>query len=240
MKEIFSMWSNTRMIVLTAICAALYAGLMLPFKIAPIIPGFSEIRPGIAIPLTCSFLFGPAAAWGAGIGNVIGDIWGGMIGPGSFFGFFGNFMLAYIPYKFWRLLTGKTDIELKGVKSIAVFVLICVTASAACAVFVGWGLDIIQLVPLKILANVITINNTIFTIILGLPLTLALYGRVKTWGIFYADVMKESNDNPLISWTGAILMILGSIGGVVAVNLGIGNPRFTVFAILLFTALFFL
>ena len=240
MKDILSMWSNTRMIVLTAICAALYAGLMLPFKIAPIIPGFSEIRPGTAIPLTCSLLFGPAAAWGAGIGNVIGDIWGGMIGPGSFFGFIGNFLMAYVPYKFWRILNGKTEIELNTVKSISIFILISITASFTCAVFVGWGLDIIKFVPLKILANVIAINNSVFTIFLGLPLTLALYKRVKQWGVFYSDIMKDTQTVSSLSWFGAILMISGSMGGLIALNLGLTNPKFSIFVVLIIIASFLL
>ena len=254
MKDIVSMWSNTRMIVLTAICAALYAGLMLPFKIAPIIPGFSEIRPGTAIPLTCSLLFGPAAAWGAGIGNVIGDIWGGMIGPGSFFGFIGNFLMAYIPYKLWLILNGKTGMELldtngktddmevdtKPFKSISILILICITASFACAVFVGWGLDIIKFVPLRILTNVIAINNSIFTIFLGLPLTFALYNRVKQWGLFYADIMKGPQGVTSISRLGALLMICSTIGGVIAVNLGFTNPGFSVFVLLMIIASFLL
>jgi len=230
MKEIFSMWSNTRMIVLTAICAALYAGLMLPFKIAPIVPGFSEIRPGIAVPLTCSFLFGPAAAWGAGIGNVIGDIWGGMIGPGSFFGFFGNFLMAFIPYKLWRTLSGSTDMEVKTPGTFAIFVLICITASCGCAVVIGWGLDLLKFVPLRLLTNVVAVNNSVFTVLLGLPLTLALYKRVRQWGLFYADVMKGGQDSvsPL-SRAGAVMMILCTVGGVVMVNLGVRNPGFSVF-----------
>lgn len=256
MKDIFSMWSNTRMIVLTAICAALYAGLMLPFKIAPIVPGFSELRPGAAIPLTCSLLFGPAAAWGAGIGNIIGDIWGGMIGPGSFFGFIGNFLMAYIPYKFWHILNGKADMELSSnndnnhnkLKSISFFILICITASFACAVFVGWGLDIINLVPLRILANVIAINNSIFTILLGLPLTIALYKRVKQWGLFYADIMtgpqadsmKGTKHVTSISRFGALLMVFSTIGGMIALNLGFKNPGFSVFVLLMLIASFLL
>jgi energy-coupling factor transport system substrate-specific component len=213
---------------------------MLPFKIAPIIPGFSEIRPGTAIPLTCSLLFGPAAAWGAGIGNVIGDIWGGMIGPGSFFGFIGNFLMAYVPYKFWRILNGKTDIELNTVKSISIFILICITASFTCAVFVGWGLDIIKFVPLKILANVIAINNSVFTIFLGLPLTLALYKRVKQWGVFYSDIMKDTQAVSSLSWFGVILMISGSMGGLIALNLGLTNPKFSIFIVLIIIASFLL
>ncbi len=240
MKEIFSMWSNTKMVVLTGICAALYTGLMLPFKIMPIIPGFTEIRPGIAIPLTCSILFGPAGAWGAAIGNVIGDIWGATISPGSFFGFFGNFFLAYIPYKFWLILTGKTDFEITTKMSVLFFILTCISASSACAVFIGWGLDILNFVPLNILTNIIAINNSIFTILGGLPLTIALFKRVKHWGIFYSDIMKVEQSVSEISKIGLSLMLLGSIGGVIAVNLGLQNPYFSVFIILIIIALFLL
>ena len=99
MKDIFTMWRSTRMIVLTAICAAVYVAVLIPFKILTIVPGFTEVRPGAIVPVVCSILFGPAAAWGAGFGNVIGDFIGGMFGFGSIFGFLGNFLLGYIPYK---------------------------------------------------------------------------------------------------------------------------------------------
>ena len=69
--ELFTMWSNTRMIVLTAVVAALYVCLLLPFKGLVIIPGYTEIRPAALVPLFCSLLFGPAAAWGAAIGNLV-------------------------------------------------------------------------------------------------------------------------------------------------------------------------
>ena len=42
MAELFRMWSNTRMVVLTAICAALYAAILIPFKVVPLIPGITE------------------------------------------------------------------------------------------------------------------------------------------------------------------------------------------------------
>jgi len=59
------MWSNTRMVVLTAISAALYAAILIPFKVVALIPGITEFRPANAVPVVCSFLFGPAAAWGS-------------------------------------------------------------------------------------------------------------------------------------------------------------------------------
>ena len=83
------MWANTRMVVLAAMSASLYAAILIPFKVIPLIPGITELRPANAVPVVCSFLFGPAAAWGAAIGNMIGDTFGGL-GPGDVFGFLGD------------------------------------------------------------------------------------------------------------------------------------------------------
>ena len=99
-----AMWRNTRLVVLTAMSASLYAALLIPFKVLPLIPGVTELRPANAVPVVCSFLFGPAAAWGAAIGNLIGDFFGG-IGPGDLFGFAGNFLYGLMPYKAWRALS---------------------------------------------------------------------------------------------------------------------------------------
>lgn len=102
MKELFTMWKNVRMIVLVAVTAAVYAAVLIPFKIAlPLIPGFTEIRPANVFPIIFSLMFGPAAAWGAAIGNTIGDFFG-TLGPGTFFGFLGNFLYGYIPYRLWK------------------------------------------------------------------------------------------------------------------------------------------
>lgn len=102
MKELITMWKNTRMIVLVAVIAALYAAVLIPFKVAiPLVPGFTEIRPANVIPIICSLMFGPAAAWGAAIGNTIADAFG-TFGLGTIFGFFGNFLYGYIPYKMWQ------------------------------------------------------------------------------------------------------------------------------------------
>lgn len=104
MKELFTMWKNTRMIVLTAVTAALYAAILIPFKVAvPLVPGFTEVRPANVIPIICSLMFGPAAAWGAAIGNTIADAFG-TFGIGTLFGFIGNFFYGYIPYKMWQTI----------------------------------------------------------------------------------------------------------------------------------------
>ena len=65
MREAVAMWRNTRLVVLTAVSASLYAAILIPFKVLPLIPGVTELRPANAVPVVCSFLFGPAGAWGA-------------------------------------------------------------------------------------------------------------------------------------------------------------------------------
>ncbi|MBM3476735.1 MAG: QueT transporter family protein, partial [Armatimonadetes bacterium] len=85
MRDVLAVWRNTRAIVLVALSAGVYAAVLIPFKAIPLIPGITEIRPANAIPPVLSLLFGPAAAWGCAIGNLIGDFFGS-IGPGSAFG----------------------------------------------------------------------------------------------------------------------------------------------------------
>ncbi len=73
MKEVFRMWKNTKMVVLVALSAGLYAAILIPFKGFVLIPGITEFRPASALPVVLGLLFGPAGAWGSAIGNLIGD-----------------------------------------------------------------------------------------------------------------------------------------------------------------------
>ena len=192
--EITSVWRDTRLIVLTAQIAAIYAAVLIPFKIGiPIIPGFVELRPANAIPLVASLLFGPAAAWGAGIGNIIGDCFG-TLGPASIFGFLGNFFLGYIPYVLWGHLgpiSSKQAPHMKSWPQVMEFVLICTAASGVCAAMIAWGVDVLGLLPFWILAPAIFLNNVFMGVFLGPPLLLFLYPRVRRWGLYYPDLKEE-------------------------------------------------
>src|SRR6184192_2494073 len=128
MRELRDMWLDTRMVVFTAISAALYAAILIPFKVLPIIPGVTELRPANAVPVICSFLFGPAAAWGAAIGNLIGDFFAGL-GPGDFFGFVGNFLYALAPYRLWRAAAAGDPVP-RTAGTWALFVVVVATGAA--------------------------------------------------------------------------------------------------------------
>ena len=42
MKEIFTMWRHTQLVVLTALSAAIYAAVLIPFKVSPSCPALSS------------------------------------------------------------------------------------------------------------------------------------------------------------------------------------------------------
>ncbi len=189
--DLFGVWRETRLIVLVAQTAAIYAAVLIPFKVGiPLIPGFAELRPANALPIVASLLFGPAAAWGAGFGNLIGDCFG-TLSPASAFGFVGNFFYGYVPYLLWGSLgplsSGHAP-EPRSWRQIVEFVLICAIASLACAVVIGWGVDWLGLVPFKILTTAIFFNNLVMALLLAPPLLLFLGPRVRRWGLRYQDI----------------------------------------------------
>ena len=186
MRELRDMWQDTRMIVFTAISAALYASILIPFKVMPIIPGVTEFRPANAVPVICSLLFGPAGAWGSAIGNLIGDLFGG-IGPGDMFGFAGNFLYGLVPYRAWEAL-GDGDPTPRSIADWARLLYVVLIAAAACALVIGWGLNLLGFVPFPLLGNVVLTNNFVTAGVLA-PLVLrVLYPRVRSGGLLYRDL----------------------------------------------------
>ena len=230
MKEVISMWKNTRMIILVALSAAIYAAFLIVFKGGiPIVPGITEVRPANVFPPVFGLLFGPAGAWGSAIGNLIGDLFGGTLGIGSIFGFVGNFFLGFIPYKMWGAtfgLVSKDDMAqtTNNFKKILAFELVALVASAACGIIIAWYLDIVAIVPFAFLSITITVNNFAAAFILGPILLVLLYPRVKRWGLIWTDIMQEEDVAKGFAKTvGSILMIVGSLGGlIVGVLVAIG------------------
>lgn len=226
MREIFTMWRHTQMVVLVALSAAIYAAVLIPFKGFTIIPGFTEVRPANVFPFVFGLLFGPAGAWGAAIGNLIGDFFG-TLGPGSIAGFVGNFFLGFLPYKMWGSFFRRGENMEQNVnsgKKLAVYIAITILASVICAVWIAWFNDLIGFVPFAALASIITVNNAIAGIVLGPVLLLVLYPRVKRWGLLWTEIMSP-DEVPASRFQrlGNLLMWVGGIGAlVVGLALGLG------------------
>jgi energy-coupling factor transport system substrate-specific component len=210
------MWRNTRMVVLTAICAALYAAILIPFKVAPIIPGVTELRPANALPIVCSFLFGPAGAWGAAFGNLIGDFFGGL-GPGDLFGFAGNLLFGLAPYSVWDAVTEAPPVPTRRVGWWVLFVCVVVLSSMLCATVVGWGLGVLGFHPFTVVGSSVLLNNVVAGVGLS-PLLLGfLHERIGRAQLLYSDLLgvRVRRSVPRRA-LGLTLLVGGTVGGFAA------------------------
>lgn len=219
MKAAFAMWKNTRMIILVAVCAAIYCAALIAFKTAiPLIPGITEVRVANIFPMVFGLLFGPAGAWGTAIGNLIGDTFGGTLGPTSLAGFLGNFLLGYLPYAMWVTFapfSEKTrEWRRESWRSWTSYILIAFVSSAACGVVISTFADALGIVPYAVLARIITVNDTLASCI-GLILLISVFSVTKDQlGLFWADVMEEREiGTPIAGTIGAWIVTVAAVGG---------------------------
>jgi len=218
MREVWRMWNYSTMVVLTVLTAGIFAAILIPFKGIPLIPGLTELRPANVIPVVFGLLFGPAGAWGAAFGNLIGDFFG-TLGVGSFFGFWGNFLAAYLTYKLWGGLP-LADLP----RHLPRFVGAVVLGAWACALVIGFGLEVFKLLPFSVIAVAVFINNAVIALILGPVLLRLLTPRVSRWDLSWTEQMDPEDRLPGPSRRlGLILVWLGAGGGyLTGLALGVG------------------
>jgi energy-coupling factor transport system substrate-specific component len=202
------MWNYATMVVLTVLTAGTFAAILIPFKGIPLIPGITELRPANVIPVVFGLLFGPAGAWGAAFGNLIGDFFG-TLGIGSFFGFWGNFLAAYLTYKVWN---GRPLKDLA--RHLPRFIAAVVLGAWACALMVGFGVEIFKLLPFSVIALAVFINNAVIALVLGPLLLKLLEPRVSRWDLSWLEQMDPEDRRPgPARRLGLALVWLGAGGG---------------------------
>ncbi len=226
MKAAFTMWKNSRMIILVSVCAAIYGAALIAFKTAvPFIPGITELRVANIFPMVFGFLFGPAGAWGTAFGNLIGDLFGGTLGPGSIAGFVGNFLLGYLPYAMWTHLIPFARLSREWQRGSWLcrinYFLIAFISGTACAVVISTFVDFLGIVPYTILTKIITLNNTLGNWV-GLILLVSVFKVTRDqFGLFWVEVMDEEDigkpiAGPLGVWLVTIAAVVGLLGGAIS------------------------
>jgi energy-coupling factor transport system substrate-specific component len=107
-------------------------------------------------------------------------------------------------------------------KKFGVFILLVLLTSAVCAVIISWWVDLLGLAPFAVFFALIFFNNAIMAGVLGPILLLALYPRVKRWGLLWTEIVEpEDASASRLQRTGTILVWVGAIGSV-AVGLILG------------------
>ena len=166
--------------------AVMFAILSASINVMTFAGGYSQLRPVNAIPAPVGMIFGPVGALGCAIGNLLGDtvrietLQGTVV-----LGFIANFLVSYIPYKIWRAIDGDV-VDVHSWKKIGLFVWSVVLSCLSCALFLGFGLEVIfgQQYPGLIAIIFFNFNNLVFTMALGFPVLIVLTSRdfgLGTW-----------------------------------------------------------
>jgi energy-coupling factor transport system substrate-specific component len=101
-------------------------------------------------------------------------------------------------------------------KKLAVYIAVAFLASTVCALIIAWFIALLRLVPFTIGLVSIISNNAIMAIVLGPVLLLALYPRVKRWGLLWTEIMEpEEVSASRLQGVGNVLVWVGGIGGAV-------------------------
>jgi energy-coupling factor transport system substrate-specific component len=140
MHELVKVLTDRKGLTWIIVTALFYILVLVPFnqynwEIAGI-----ALRPAAVLPVVCGILWGPAAAWGLGIGNVTGDLFGSWSYM-SIFGFLINFFYPYLSYRLWHRLMKNHEIRLDlfglGCFWVVTFVatFTCMVLLAACGTF---------------------------------------------------------------------------------------------------------
>jgi energy-coupling factor transport system substrate-specific component len=173
MREIFLPFKSKRGWLQIGLCALIFIGMAVPFKVMVLIEGLTEVRPVNAVPVVAGLLLGPAGAWGCAVGNLAADLFG-TFSKASVFGFIGNFIAAYLPYKLWRLFGKKETPNVKSYKNLGRFILVSAAGAVTTAAVITCGLKLALGAWMPSIFWIVLLNNFGFSIVLGLPVFIVL------------------------------------------------------------------
>jgi len=130
MHELVEVWTRKQGLTWIAVTAILYALVLIPFNQIHWDVAGIPIRPAAALPVVFGILWGPAAAWGLGIGNIAGDFSGSWSLMSSL-GFLINVLYPYLSYLLWHRLMKGHEFRMNHY-SLAVFLLVTFVTTFTC------------------------------------------------------------------------------------------------------------
>jgi energy-coupling factor transport system substrate-specific component len=129
MHELAEVFTDRKGLTWIAMNAFLYLLVLIPFNQYHAELFGIPIRPAAVLPVVLGILFGPAAAWGLGFGNIAGDLFGSW-SPMSIFGFLINVLYPYLAYRLWHGLMRSHEMQ-PGRYALGCFLVVALVATLA-------------------------------------------------------------------------------------------------------------
>jgi energy-coupling factor transport system substrate-specific component len=185
MHELVTTWMERKGLVLIAAIAILYLLILIPFNQLQWVVAGIAIRPAAALPIVLGILFGPAAAWGLGIGNIAGDLFGSW-SLMSIPGFAINVLYPYLSYLLWHRMMKSHEIhtDLFGLGS---FITVTFVSTLVCMMLLALAGTVLFARPF--FAKFISYfgNNIIFAMTLGTVIYLLVLEKAVRGGFVYGS-----------------------------------------------------
>lgn len=215
MKELFTVFRSKKAWGQMLLSAVVFFAIALPFRsLFTLLPGVTEIRPANMVPLVFGIQFGPAAAWGISVGNLISDILSGSTPFVCASGFITNFFYTYIPYKLWYTLRiGKEPIhpvKLGAVREIVKYILVVFIDSLVTTVSLSLIFEAAGFQSFFSSFPLLFFNNFDFAVILGIPVLL-FWDKLRLASVV-PEYRPESKLHPYARWLDLPLALIIAIG----------------------------
>ncbi len=153
---------------------AVYLVVALPFKAMNIIPGFTDIRPVMALGPLYGVFFGPLGCLACACGNLVADAADDALRWTSIAGFASNYLGPLLVWHFWTHVS-RTPFSLRSPRNLLRHTLLLVAMSALeTAIVVPAVAFVYPEVDAELLAWTVFGNTAGFPIVLGIPLAILL------------------------------------------------------------------
>ncbi len=165
---------NRRDLLRLAALVAVYLVVALPFKAMNLIPGFTDIRPVMALGPVYAVFFGPLGCLASGVGNLLADAADDAIRWTSIAGFASNVLGPLLVWWFWTRFS-RTPFSLRTARDLLRHSLLLVAMSALETAIVAPAVALVYPeVDAAFLARAVFGNTAGFPIVLGIPLSILM------------------------------------------------------------------
>ena len=150
--------------------------------------GYTNLRPEHCLSVPAGLMLGPVGALACAFGNLIGDFFSDFDSV-RVFGFIANFIMAYLPYKVWRV-TSPGEYNVHTWKRILLYLWAAALGSLYCSCLLGICLayffhEYYEMIILQIFAN-----NFGFSVCFGLPLFIVMRSDGQA-GVIWSGTVPE-------------------------------------------------
>ena len=153
---------------------AVYLVVALPFKAMNVIPGFTDVRPVMALGPLYGVFFGPIGCLACACGNLVADAADDALRWTSIAGFASNYLGPLLVWLFWTRAS-RTPFSLRSPRDLLRHCLVLLAMAAVETAIVAPAVALVYPeVDAALLARTVFGNTAGFPIVLGIPLAMLL------------------------------------------------------------------